>query len=74
MSLAPSTRPPEPKVKIQEWVLDSPEELRDLRDSLYEALTGQQRGAGRLDDIPENVALVATELATNALRHGRPPR
>ena len=26
-----------------------------------------------LDEIPEKVVLVATELATNALRHGLPP-
>ncbi|MEU4559373.1 ATP-binding protein [Actinoplanes sp. NPDC023936] len=32
-------------------------------------------GAGSLDedDVAERIAVVATELATNALRHGRPP-
>ncbi|ASW56865.1 hypothetical protein CIK06_25945 [Plantactinospora sp. KBS50] len=29
--------------------------------------------ADGLDEVPERVALVATELATNALRHGLPP-
>jgi hypothetical protein len=54
-------------------VLNSPKELRDLRASLHTALTGSPDLAGQLDDVPEKMILVATELATNALRHGRPP-
>jgi serine/threonine-protein kinase RsbW len=45
-----------------------------LRANLHEALTGNPLVAGEsLDDIPERVVLVATELATNGIRHGRPP-
>lgn len=65
--------PPGPKVKLREWILSSAEELHGLRDSLYTVLTGRERLAGRLDDVPESMVLVATELATNALRHGLPP-
>lgn len=60
--------------ELRRWVLDSATELRMLRASLHEAL-GQgalPRGA-ELDEVPEKMVLVATELATNALRHGLPP-
>jgi two-component sensor histidine kinase len=61
-------------VEIQRWVLDAPTELRTLRASLYQALTGlESAGEEKLDDVPEKMLVVATELATNALRHGMPP-
>lgn len=45
-----------------------------MRASLCEALTqGRSPSGGDLDEIAERVALVATELATNALQHGLPP-
>jgi serine/threonine-protein kinase RsbW len=60
--------------EIQQWVLDSYTELRFLRASLHKALTGQPLpDGGTLDEIPEKVAVVATELATNALAHTHPP-
>jgi serine/threonine-protein kinase RsbW len=69
-----TSRPPAPHEEIQQWVLDSYAELRSLRASLHKALTGQALPkGGTLDDIPEKVAVVATELATNALAHARPP-
>lgn len=65
--------PPE-MTELQRWVLDSPTQLRTLRASLHEAITGAPLPAGaELDEIPEKVVLVATELATNGLRHGLPP-
>jgi serine/threonine-protein kinase RsbW len=67
-------QPPPAMTEVQSWVLDSPEQLRVLRASLHEAITGQPLPAGAdLDEVPEKVALVATELATNGLRHGLPP-
>lgn len=55
-------------------VLDDAAQLRDLRASLYATLIGEPMPAdGVLDAIPEKMALVATELATNALKHARPP-
>jgi|SRR3954463_16516760 serine/threonine-protein kinase RsbW len=59
--------------QVRQWVLDNPTELKNLRSSLYAALTGRPILGGHLDDVPEKMVLVATELATNALRHGRPP-
>lgn len=68
------SRPPEQFRAVHEWVLDNPAELANLRDSLHRALTGAPlpRGAG-LGRVPEKIVLVASELATNALKHGVPP-
>ncbi|WP_030272873.1 ATP-binding protein [Micromonospora globosa] len=69
------TSPPPPQAsELERWVLDSPEDLRGLRASLRDALNrhGLVQGAD-LDEVPHLVVLVATELASNALRHGRPP-
>jgi two-component sensor histidine kinase len=60
--------------ELQRWVLDSPGQLKLLRASLCEAINAEARTAdGELDEVPEKLVLVATELATNALRHGLPP-
>ncbi len=65
---------PPAMTEVSRWVLDSAAQLKLLRASLHEALTGKVLPAGAaLDEIPEKVVLVATELATNALRHGLPP-
>ena len=73
MALLSASQPP-PVAEIQTWVLDSPGELRLLRASLYKAITGRDFPKhAQLDDVPEKLVLVATELATNALRHGLPP-
>jgi serine/threonine-protein kinase RsbW len=69
-----SSRPPVPSVEVAQWVLDSFTELRSLRSSLHQALTGEPLpDGGFLDEVPEKVAVVATELATNAIAHARPP-
>jgi anti-sigma regulatory factor (Ser/Thr protein kinase) len=69
------TSPPPPRAtELERWRLGTPAELRDLRASLREALA--RHGLSQreeLDEIPHLVVLVATELATNALRHGIPP-
>ena len=57
------------------WVLGGGTELRTLRASLHQALTdlgliGDRGGAA---DVADDVVLVATELATNALQHASPP-
>ncbi|MFI6160573.1 ATP-binding protein [Micromonospora sp. PTRAS2] len=69
------TSPPPPRaVEMRTWALSTGAELRGLRASLHEALTGHALAEGEeLDDIPERIVLVATELATNALLHGLPP-
>ena len=73
MALLSASQPP-PVAEVQTWVLDSPGELKVLRASLYRAITGREFPKhAQLDDVPEKLVLVATELATNALRHGLPP-
>lgn len=69
------TSPPPPSAtELERWVLDTPAGLRDLRASLRDALTRHGLVQGEdLDEVPHLVVLVATELATNALRHGLPP-
>ncbi|MDO3683317.1 ATP-binding protein [Micromonospora sp. C28ISP2-4] len=69
------TSPPPPQAsELERWVLDSPEDLRGLRASLRDALNRHGLVQGEdLDEVPHLVVLVATELASNALRHGRPP-
>lgn len=67
-------RPPESFRTKRTWVLDSTEGLGQLRGSLFEELTGDPYvTSSALDDIPEKMVLVVSELATNALRHGKPP-
>ncbi len=51
---------------LGEWVLESTAGLRTLRAGLHAAVRGPRTVSGP-------VALVASELATNALRHGVPP-
>jgi serine/threonine-protein kinase RsbW len=69
------TSPPPPSsTEIDSWILTTSTELRGLRTALAAALNKESDDAGRpLDDVPERMVLVATELATNAIRHGLPP-
>lgn len=69
-----SSQSPPAMTELHSWVLDSPVQLRSLRAGLHQAITGEPLPEGaELDEVPEKVVLVATELATNALRHGLPP-
>jgi serine/threonine-protein kinase RsbW len=69
------TSPPPPEAEVlHAWILDDSTQLRQLRSALQQALTGHPLVAGEsLGDVPERMVLVATELATNAIVHGRPP-
>ncbi|MEP7765465.1 ATP-binding protein [Sanguibacter sp. 25GB23B1] len=74
MSEIRAARPPENFTVRRTWVLDSTEGLGQLRGSLFEELTGDAYvKSSALDAIPEKMVLVVSELATNALRHGKPP-
>lgn len=69
-----AARPPASFMAKRTWVLDSTEGLGRLRGSLFEELTGDAfLTSSALDDVPEKMVLVVSELATNALRHGKPP-
>jgi anti-sigma regulatory factor (Ser/Thr protein kinase) len=60
---------PAQAVELHQWLLAGADELRPLRADLQKALADHQ--------LPEDgsgpIVLVATELASNALRHGQPP-
>lgn len=71
--IAPS-RPPEEFVEVDTWVLDSTAELSALRAAVHRAITDDEiPGEATLPGVPEKMVLVASELATNALRHAAPP-
>jgi serine/threonine-protein kinase RsbW len=68
-----NSRPP-PTAELRRWRLHGHDELCSLRASLHQALSEIRTADGDdVAEISERVALVATELATNALQHGRPP-
>ena len=61
-------------VEIGSWRLETLGDLAELRAGLHHTLTGTPLPPDRhLDAAPERIVLVASELATNALRHGMPP-
>jgi hypothetical protein len=67
-------RPPAAFQLTETWVLESPRELSALRSAIAGAITGDGTGSPReLDQVADNMVLIASELATNALRHGFPP-
>jgi serine/threonine-protein kinase RsbW len=74
MSLETASLPPDAAEDVETWVLDSFTGLSGLRAGLYQALNGEPMPeGGELDEVPEKMAVVATELATNALAYGQPP-
>ncbi|NJP31081.1 ATP-binding protein [Micromonospora sp. HSS6-12] len=70
-----STSPPPPRAtELRRWTLSDATDLRGLRAALHKELTGTVLAEdAALDEVPELIVLIATELATNALRHGIPP-
>ncbi|WP_159791880.1 ATP-binding protein [Puerhibacterium puerhi] len=63
--------PPATLTEVARWTIRSVDDLSSVRSYLLTAL----RDATGEDDGPEleRIVLVASELATNALRHGSPP-
>jgi serine/threonine-protein kinase RsbW len=71
MPSLPASVPHPAAVELRCWRLDTFRELRRLRAELREAVAGlASRPPG---DLSDRMTVVATELATNALRHGLPP-
>ena len=67
-------RPPAAAAEVARWTLDEPRHLRQLRAALLAAVAdGIPSGTGDRTDLDERLTVVASELAGNALRHGRPP-
>jgi anti-sigma regulatory factor (Ser/Thr protein kinase) len=67
----PASGPHPAAVELRCWTLDSFGELRGLRAGLREAVA--EASGAEPGDLFDRMAIVATELATNALRHGLPP-
>jgi serine/threonine-protein kinase RsbW len=71
-----ASTPPDQFVVERTWVLDSLRQLAHLRAQIVDALA-PEGWVGPvpkdLDRIPHTMVLVASELATNGLRHGSPP-
>jgi serine/threonine-protein kinase RsbW len=68
---SPRTSPYPTAVELRRWRLDSFRGLRGLRAALREAVV--ETSSADLGDLLDRMVVVATELATNALRHGLPP-
>lgn len=69
----PATRPAAEYVPVRRWLLREPAELRTLRADLREQLAASVVAPADGDAAQDNVILVTSELATNALAHGRAP-
>ena len=69
-----NARPPTEKLQLGQWTLERFAELRVLRGALRQLLIEQPLpDGGVLGAVPEKMAIVATELAANAMAHTRPP-
>jgi serine/threonine-protein kinase RsbW len=63
-----------PEEEVARWTLDQPPALEALRVGLQRAISAYPlEFAADLADLTERLTIAATELAGNALRHGRPP-
>src|SRR6201992_1245830 len=71
MSSMPASVPYPAAVELRRWRLDKFLELRKLRAGLRAAVA--ESTAEPPGDLSDRMTVVATELATNALRHGLPP-
>jgi serine/threonine-protein kinase RsbW len=71
MTTLPASVPYPRAAEICRWELGAFGDLGDLRAALRRAVADAITTAP--GDAVERMALVVTELATNALRHGRPP-
>lgn len=69
----PTSRPPEGAEVVRTWVLDASEHLTTLRGELRQELAHGLEPQPELNRVAHAMVLVASELATNALRHGIPP-
>jgi serine/threonine-protein kinase RsbW len=71
--LKPS-RPPESFRLVRTWVLDSTEQLARLRVAVLQEVAAEAGDPSVvLSEVADDMVLIITELATNALEHGLPP-
>ena len=69
----PTSTPPARFALEREWVIETPRELSELRAGIGRAVASDGEPPEELDATAHTMVLVASELATNALRHGIPP-
>ncbi|GAA2722367.1 ATP-binding protein [Cellulomonas aerilata] len=69
----PTARPPRGFVLVREWVIDTTHELSVLRGGLQGELSAIGVPLQEMHSVANDMVLVASELATNALKHGVPP-
>jgi serine/threonine-protein kinase RsbW len=69
-----TSTPPDGFTTVRSWTLHATAELSPFRNRLAEVLlaAGITIGQDR-DSVASKVVLIASELAANALTHGRPP-
>jgi serine/threonine-protein kinase RsbW len=74
MAALRASAPPAAAMPVQRWVLDDYTQLTLMRSSLQQTLDVHVPQPSReREEIVESMALVATELATNALSHAGSP-
>jgi serine/threonine-protein kinase RsbW len=73
MGALPRSSLPAQAVELNRWTLTAGDALRQMRIELRAALRAHRLAARSVSPVAERAALVATELAGNALRHGRSP-
>ena len=70
-----TSQPPARFVTVRSWVLDSVGELAAFRQQLREEINARSGlpAVEALGSVAQDLVLVASELATNGIKHGRPP-
>ena len=68
-----SGRPSERYLPVRRWVVEHAGDLRGLRGDLRDQLAASVTLSAEREAAIDDVVLVTSEFATNALAHGRPP-
>lgn len=66
-------RPSDRYLPVRRWVVEHAGDLRGLRGDLRDQLAASVTPSAQRDSATDDVVLVTSEFATNALAHGRPP-
>ena len=61
-----SAQSPPAMTELHKWVLDSPVQLRSLRASLHEAITGQPLPVGAELEMPNLLAWISSQSAAKS--------
>lgn len=68
-----TSRPPTEFLPVRTWTIGGLRELAELRAAILAEVGRDADPVPELDSVAHRLVLVASELATNALRHGVPP-